>query len=86
MVAERKDLHELIDALPDSEVPTARRYLRYLRLISTDRVLRAFLDAPEDDEPVTEDDIARLEQAEEEMARGEVETWSQVKRQLKAER
>ncbi|MBI2942265.1 MAG: hypothetical protein HYY04_17690 [Chloroflexi bacterium] len=83
MVARRReDLHELIDALPESAVPTARGFLRYLGEIESDPVLRAFMEAPEDDESVTPEEAARLDQARAELERGETIPWEIVKKEL----
>ena len=71
-------LHHLVDALPEGEVHAARRFLEYLR-DTGDPVLRAFMEAPEDDEPLTEKEIAAIEEAKEEIARGEVITWEQYR-------
>jgi hypothetical protein len=47
-----------------------------------DPVLQAFYDAPIDDEPVTAEEAAAVSEAQEAIARGEVEPWEQVKREL----
>lgn len=44
----RDELHGLVDALPESEIATARRVLEALRT-TADPVLHALLTAPEDD-------------------------------------
>ena len=67
----KEDLHRLVDGLPDSELLTARRFLEYLQQTNGDPVLRALLDAPDDDEPLTSDDQAALDVAWEEYRRGE---------------
>ena len=46
----RELLHELIDRIPEAEIPAAQRYLEYL---ATSAAFRAALCAPPDDEPVT---------------------------------
>jgi hypothetical protein len=73
----KEELHRLVDALPEREVAAARRYLEYLRDVGSDPVLRAFMAAPEDDEPLTEEDEAAIREAEEEVARGEVIPWKE---------
>lgn len=78
-------LHQLIDELPDSALETARRLLEPLRA-GDDPVLRAFLDAPEDDEPLTPADIAAIEEGEADIARGAVSPWDEVKTRLFGER
>ncbi|MBI4493212.1 MAG: hypothetical protein HY690_10520 [Chloroflexi bacterium] len=70
MIKER--LHRLVDELPDGELHAAERFLEYLRNVGSDPVLRAFMAAPLDDEPLTDDEAAAICEAEEEIARGEV--------------
>lgn len=47
-----------------------------------DPVLKALRDAPPDDEPLTEEDIAALEEAYEDLAQGRVFSHEEVRRQL----
>ena len=77
----KDDLHGLIDQLPRSELEVAGRYLEYLR-DTRDPVLRAFWDAPEDDEPETEEDRTAVEEAKEEARRGEGRPWNEVREEL----
>ena len=56
-VSEKHHAHELIERLPDSQIPTAVRFLEFILL---DPVRRALAVAPPDDEPVTEQDRQRL--------------------------
>jgi hypothetical protein len=59
----KEELHQTVDKLPDSEAPTALRFLQYLCDRRVDSVLRAFHDAPIDDEPVSAEDSAGSEKA-----------------------
>lgn len=77
------ELHQLIDELPVSELETARSVLAPLRG-EIDPVLRAFMEAPEDDEPLTDEDIAAIEEAKAEAARGELIPWEVVEAHLDA--
>jgi hypothetical protein len=77
----RDTLYRLIDELPESELAAAERFLRYLRA-TTDPVLRALLEAPLDDEPETEEERQAVHEAREELARGEVRTLEEVRREL----
>jgi hypothetical protein len=67
----RDTVHRLIDELPESELTTAERFLNYLRA-TTDPVLRVLLEAPIDDESETEEERQAVQEAREELARGEV--------------
>ncbi len=80
--AAKDRLHELVDALPESRVEAANRYLECLVNEACDPVLQAFLDAPEDDEPVTEEDLRDIEQGRKAVAQGRVQSWEQVKKEL----
>jgi hypothetical protein len=77
----RDSLHRLIDELPESELIAAERFLHYLRA-TADPVLRALLEAPLDDEPETEEEREAVQEAREELARGEVQTLEEVRREL----
>ena len=52
----KEALHRLIDDLLDHEVDTAGELLQSLR----DPVLRSLLTAPDDDEPLTDEEAAAL--------------------------
>ena len=86
----KDDLHQLVDALPEREVYAARRFLEELRDAARgasrgapdDPVLRAFMDAPEDDEPLTAEDAAAIAEAHAEIARGEGRPWEAVRADL----
>jgi hypothetical protein len=67
----KEELHQLVDALPDSELLPARRFLEYLSQVGGDPVLRALLEAPDDDEPLTDEDHAALDEAWQEYRRGD---------------
>jgi hypothetical protein len=56
-VSKKHHAHELIERLPDSQIPTAVRFLEFMLL---DPVRRALATAPPDDEPVTEQDRQRF--------------------------
>ncbi len=77
----RPGLHALIDTLPDTELTEAKRYLTGLNTLD-DPPLRAALLAPIDDELLTEEEIAAVEEAKAELARGEYVTMDDVKREL----
>ena len=56
----RKELRLLVDHIPSSDVPTARKILRSL----IDPVALALLNAPVDDEPLAEHERSQLAAAE----------------------
>jgi hypothetical protein len=80
-VPTRDTLHRLIDELPESELAAAERFLHYLRA-TADPVLRALLEAPPDDEPETDEERRAVQEAREDLARGEARTLEEVRREL----
>jgi hypothetical protein len=80
-MATKNSLHRLIDELPESELAAAERFLHYLRA-TADPVLRALLKAPPDNEPETEEERQTAQEAREELARGEVRTLEEMRRDL----
>lgn len=77
----RADLRRLVDQLPESELHAARRFLEYV-LYHDDPVLRAFMEAPLDDEPESEEERAAVEEARQDFAAGRVYTLEEVKREF----
>jgi hypothetical protein len=77
----REELHGLVDDLSDEDLPTAKRFLAYLRNVR-DPLIRKMVEAPYEDEPLTEEDIAALDEAYEAIARGEVYSDEEVRREL----
>jgi hypothetical protein len=73
-------LHALVDQLPPEMWGEAERYLTGLN--TDDPLLRYFLLAPLDDEPLTEEEIAAIEEGEAEIARGEAIPWEVVREEL----
>jgi hypothetical protein len=77
----RDSLYRLIDELSESELAAAERFLNYLHA-TADPVLRALLEAPPDDGPETEKERQAVHEAREELARGDVRTLEEVRREL----
>ena len=63
----REEMHTLLDHIPDTDVSAAREYLRSL----VDPVELALLNAPPDDEPLSEHERAAIEEAQRRSQRGE---------------
>lgn len=78
-ITSRTKLHQLVDELPESEIAAAERFLAYLRHVQ-DPVLRALLEAPEDDEPETEEERAAVAEAYKDLKAGRVVGHEQIKR------
>ena len=77
-MATREQIHALIDALPDSELDVLDRFIK----ARSNPVLRALMDAPDDDEPLTEDDLAAIAQARADRARGDIVRDKDLDREL----
>jgi len=75
----REPLYELIDRIPEEELPAAKRFLEYL-LVSP--AYRAALIAPPDEEPVTEADAAAIERARNEVRLGKVVAHDEILREF----
>jgi hypothetical protein len=75
----RDTLHELVDRIPEEELPAARRFLEYL---AVSPAYRAALSAPADDEPVTEADAAAIAQARDEVFTGKVTSQEEILREF----
>lgn len=67
----KENLHQLIERLPEVEIDAAEELLLQL-CAKHDPILRAFLEAPEDDEPFTEEEEKLMEEAYEAIRRGDV--------------
>jgi hypothetical protein len=79
-VSDRDTLHRLVDALPEAAVREAERLLEALG--TDDPVMRAALLAPEDDEKETAEEAAAVQEGREAIARGDVYTLEEVRREL----
>ncbi|MGH2854654.1 MAG: hypothetical protein ACRDLF_10765 [Solirubrobacteraceae bacterium] len=63
----REQVRKLLDELPESELEPV---LEFIASRGEDPVVAAFRDAPEDDEPFTEEDAAALAEVEADRAAG----------------
>jgi hypothetical protein len=77
----KEELHRLVDELPETEGYAAKRFLEYLRNMG-DPVLRAMLEAPEDDEPETEEERAAVAEAYEDFKAGRMVSHQELKREF----
>jgi len=75
----RRQLHEAIERLPDSEIPAA---LRYIEFLSADPALYSLLTAPLDDEPYTPEQRQRDGEADAAIERGEGIPLEEVAREF----
>ena len=73
----REKLRAFVEHLADDRVEAALRMLE-----ESDPMLAALLNAPEDDEPLTEEERLAVEQAIQEAERGELIPWEQLRDEL----
>lgn len=79
----REHLREMIDTLPDSVLPKAEQLLGTLQA-EHDRVWQMFQDAPEDNEPLTEENVAAIEAGNADIAAGRTSSLADVQARLRA--
>jgi hypothetical protein len=82
MEAKAKErLHQLVDRVPDGEVHTAERFLEYLAS-SDDPVMRALMNAPEMDEPLSDADREALEEGRRALEAGDVVSHQELRKAI----
>lgn len=74
---ERTDLYMMISRLPEEQLETARRFLRFL-IVDASRSGEAEFD----DEPLTPEDLEAISEAKAAIARGEFMTLDELERRL----
>jgi hypothetical protein len=75
----RDTLHQLIDRIPEAELPAAQRFLEFL---ASSPAFRAALSASSDDEPVSEGDAAAIAKAREEIRAGKTVPHDDILREF----
>jgi hypothetical protein len=75
----RDMLHDLVNRIPEEELPAATRFLEYLAISPA---YRTALSAPLDDEPVTEEDVTAIETARNEVLAGRVASHDEILREF----
>ena len=78
----RDEVHALVDALPESELPTVRDFLEARAREVNDPFIRFLNDAPFDDEPVTPEEEEAVAEAREDIRQGRTISLDELKRQL----
>lgn len=77
----KQRLHQLIDELPDEEMQAAQRYLEFLSACH-DPLVRALESAPEDDEPITDEEREAVDEAERAVVAGDLISDAHVRAKL----
>jgi hypothetical protein len=78
-VTTRDELHDLLDGLPEADLPAAAEALRQVGAAAVQHTLDQ---APLDDEPDQDDFDGQLTQARQDAARGRVITTDELRRRL----
>jgi len=82
MEAKAKErLYRLIDRVPEGEIHTAERFLEYLAS-SDDPLLRALINAPEDDEPLSDADREALEEGRRALEAGDIVSHEELRKAI----
>lgn len=81
----RDEVRRLVEELPEEELHAAKRFLEFLRDRGGDPLPRALAEAPEDDEPETEEERRAAEEAWADYLRGEARPWENVREELARE-
>ena len=84
VTAERDILYRLVDLLPERDLDAARRMLRGLLTPEDDPVLRAFLEAPEEDEDMSARDLEALARGAADVVAGRMVSHEEARRILLA--
>ena len=77
----KERLHQLVDALPESELKAAERFLEAL-CKGEDLLLRVLEEAPEDDEPETAEERTAVAEAREDVKRGRLVSSEEMHREF----
>lgn len=77
----RLRLKELIDELPEGDLHAVKRYIQFLHYLD-DPVAVSLAEAPLDDEPLTDEDIAALEEAREDIKAGRLIPAEELYREI----
>ncbi len=79
----REQLRNLVDALPEPEVFVALRFVQFLNQTTpADPLTSLLLLAPEEDEEAPAEEARALDAAREQLRRGEVVAWEDVRQRL----
>ncbi len=81
-MSSRQALHQLLDELPERDLPTVTRVLEALRATVADSLVRTLDDAPFDDEPDDDDFDGGLTEARRAADKGLGVTTAQLRREL----
>lgn len=79
--AVKRQIKDLIDGMPPDELLVIKRFIQYVRDME-DPFLRNLAEAPWDDEPLSDEDIAAIAEAREDIKAGRLIPSEEVYREL----
>ncbi|MEX2470917.1 MAG: hypothetical protein WEA34_01965 [Gemmatimonadota bacterium] len=83
MEAKAKErLYRLVEQIPEGEVHTAEHFLEYLAGKDADPLVRALMNAPDMDEPLSEEDREALEEGRRALEAGEVVSHEELRKAI----
>jgi len=77
----RQNLKDMIDGLPERDLYAVKRYIQFLRYVD-DPVAMSLAEAPLDDEPLTDEDVAALAEAKEDIKAGRLISHEEIMREF----
>lgn len=81
----RESLHAMLDELPEELLGLAEQRLASVQWLSENPAVRASLEAPEDDEPLTRAEEEMLERSKDDFASGRWVTTEELRRLLESQ-
>ena len=81
----KEELHRLLDELPEGELHAVRRFLEFLRSGRHDPLIRALVEATEDDEAETPEEAVAIREAWQDCLSGKTRPWPEVRKELGGE-
>ena len=83
MEAKAKErLYRLVDRIPDGEVHTAERFLEYLASVDDDPLVRALMNAPDMEEPLSDEDREALEEGRRALEAGDIVSHEELRKAI----
>jgi len=81
MHASKKELHQLVDQLPENIIFTVKQFIRFM-LLEQKNVDFYLQHLPYDDEPLTEEEIEAIKQSEDDIKNGKVYSLKDVAKEF----
>jgi hypothetical protein len=82
MNVQKAELYNLIDFLPENSTIVVKKFIEFKIKEQNDAIIKAFMEAPEVDEPLSDEDLADIAEARADIKAGYGVPWEEVKRDL----